>query len=358
MAKNTKKRAIIYSNVKENKKLAEKRAQIRENQINLSDEVIIGFNSNKKNENNSIPKNNNKYKSNQNNNSRANGERGNRKKYNQSNGNRITSKQEKSVSPHKPKKKKKAKMNPQKKAKVIAITKVLVAIIVVIVALIGFLRSPIFNIKEISIKVDNNLSLTESEIKELSNIAIGQNMFSISKSKSIQNIKTNSYIESVKIKRKIPNKLEIDVVERIVKFQIENNGNYIFVDEYGIVIDQSYEKKEGFVVTGTKTENFINGEKIGAEDLSGLSDVMVIMQEAKNCEIYDDITRIDISNKEDYLIYFDSLGKIAHVGDITSINDKMVRIDKILEKTVDYEGEIFVNVDLNNKKPPYFREKV
>ena len=36
MAKNTKKRAIIYSNVKENKKIAEERKKIRDNQINLN----------------------------------------------------------------------------------------------------------------------------------------------------------------------------------------------------------------------------------------------------------------------------------------------------------------------------------
>ena len=44
MAKNTKKRAVIYSNVKQNKKRAEEISKIQENQINLNDEVIIGLN--------------------------------------------------------------------------------------------------------------------------------------------------------------------------------------------------------------------------------------------------------------------------------------------------------------------------
>lgn len=358
MAKNTKKRAIIYSNVKENKKLAEERALIRQNQINLNDEVIIGFNSNKKNQNNSAKKNNSKDKS------------GNKKKpdvrnlprnpnrNNKNKDNEIIRNQKKKISQSKTKKKKKNKMNPQKKAKILLATKVSIAIITLIIVIVMFFKSPIFNIKEISVKIDNNLSLTESEIRALSNITIGQNMFSFNKSRSTENIKTSSYVESVKIKRLIPNKLEIKVVERIVKFQIESNGKYVFVDAYGIVIDQSDEKKEGLVITGIKNENFVNGEKLGDEDIKGLSDAMVIIQEAKNSEIYANISKIDISNKDDYLIYFDSLGKIAHIGDTTSINDKMVRVAKILEKTVDYEGEIFVNVDLNNKKNPYFREKV
>ncbi len=347
MAKSTKKRAIIYSNVKENKKLAEERAEIRKNQINLNDEVIIGFNSNKNNKANTSKKNSN-------NKSSINKVIQKDKQINNKN-NKVTKQKEKNVNSYK---KKNVKINPRKKAKIALITKITVAIIIVIIAIIAFLMSPIFNIKQISVKVENNYMLTETKIKELSNIAVGQNMFSISKGKSIQNIKTNSYVESVNIKRAIPSRVEIEVVERVTKFQLEINENYVFVDAYGIVIDQSNEKNEGFVITGAKTENLVNGQKLQEEDLKSLSDVMVIMQEAKNNEIDGKISKIDISNNDDYLIHFDSLGKIAHLGDTTSINDKMVRIAKILEKTVDYEGEIFVNVDLNNKKYPYFREKV
>jgi hypothetical protein len=50
MSKSTKKRAVIYSNVKENKRLAEEKNKKKNEQINLNDEVIIGFNSKKKNQ--------------------------------------------------------------------------------------------------------------------------------------------------------------------------------------------------------------------------------------------------------------------------------------------------------------------
>ena len=242
--------------------------------------------------------------------------------------------------------------------KVPVIFKIGVAAIVIVIATFAFLKSPVFNIEEIKIKIDHNTVLTESEIKELSNIVVGQNMFSISKKKSIESIETNSYVEAVKIKRKIPNKLEIEVVERTIAFQIEVDGGYAYIDNYGVVIDQKNDKKDCIVITGHKTENIITGEKLNDEDIRGLSDVLVIIQEAKNNEVIDDITKIDISNHDDYLVYFDNLGKVAHIGDITSINDKMTRIAKILKVESEVEGEIFVNVDFNNGKYPYFREKV
>lgn len=363
MSKDTKKRTVIYSNVKANKKKAEQRNSANNNQINLNDEVIIGFNS---------------------------------KKDNKSAGSSVsvkktdTSKQEAKTKPKskaKPKssaknvkddgmnieqpketikktvaKTKKEVSRPQPKSikpvKIPLIFKVSIVSVIIGVAVFAFLKSPVFNIKEIDIKIDHNMVLTESEVRELSNIVVGQNMFSINKKGSIENIETNSYVESVKIKRKIPNKLEIEVVERTVAFQLEVNGGYAYIDNYGAVIDQKNEKKDCLIITGQKTESIVTGNKLNDEDIQGLSDVIVIIQEAKNSEIYDDITRIDISNHDDYLVYFDNLGKVAHIGDITSINDKMTRVAKILKVESEVEGEIFVNVDFNNGKYPYFREKV
>lgn len=364
MPKGTKKRTVIYSNVKANKKKAEQKSNVENNQINLNDEVIIGFNSKKDNKNIgssvSVKQKDEKKQVVKTKNKPGKQVNKNTKMTQNTNKKNIQQKQKmkKNVT-----RKNDDAINKQVRKnrgpfKVPVIFKIGVAAIVIVIATFAFLKSPVFNIEEIKIKIDHNTVLTESEIKELSNIVVGQNMFSISKKKSIESIETNSYVEAVKIKRKIPNKLEIEVVERTIAFQIEVDGGYAYIDNYGVVIDQKNDKKDCIVITGHKTENIITGEKLNDEDIRGLSDVLVIIQEAKNNEVIDDITKIDISNHDDYLVYFDNLGKVAHIGDITSINDKMTRIAKILKVESEVEGEIFVNVDFNNGKYPYFREKV
>ena len=85
---------------------------------------------------------------------------------------------------------------------------------------------------------------------------------------------------------------------------------------------------------------------------------MQIMQEAKNSGLADQITKIDIADDSNYKIYFENLGKMAHLGTTNSINEKLTYVKKILEIESDYEGEIIVDVDLNNGEYPYFREKV
>ena len=349
MSKPTKKRTVIYSNVKANKKLAEEKNKNADNQINLNDEVIIGFNSKKNGNNGSDVKPKKKDDNKSKNESRK--PKKQVKKKNQNNVSKDTTKQKEKVI-----QKKKPIVN--KKTKIPIIIKISTVAVIVIIALFAFLKSSFFNIKEIVVTIDHNSTLTESEIKELSNIVVGQNMYSISKRASIDNIKKNSYVESVNIKRKIPNKLVIEVVERTIAFQLETENGYAYVDNQGVVMDQKNEKKDSVVIVGYKTDEIIIGNKLNDEDIKGLSDVMIIIQEAKNNELIDEITKIDISNHDDYLVYFENQGKVAHIGDISSINDKMTRVAKILKVESEVSGEIFVNVDFNNGKYPYFRENV
>lgn len=327
MAKNNKKRAMVYSNVKENKKKAEEISRIKENQINLNDEIVIGLN---RLPNDKIPKS----------------------KKNVS---------KKKVQKNRPKSNKpniKKKMNPVKKKKIIISIKIILVLAILIAGLLFLLKSSLFNIKEVHIKIGNNKVLTESYIKSLSTINIGQNIYSINKKEITESIKTESYVESVKIKRKLPNIVEIEIEERAPKFQLEDNGQYIYVDNQGYILEKSTEKNDCILIKGYTSTDTTDGNRLNNDDLKRLSGVLKILQEAENNGLKSDITSIDISDDSDYKIYFDGLYKMAHLGDTSALNEKMTYIKKILEEESNYEGEIFVNVDLNNGEYPHFREKV
>ena len=323
MSKNTKKRAIIYSNVKENKKKAEELAKIKENQINLNDEVIIGLSSKSQ-------------------------------KQNQNSKNKSTKKE---VKQNKTKNEKK-KRNQKNKKKMSILTKIILIIIVLMIGLILFCNTPVFDVKEITININNNNVLTELGIKELSQIDIGQNIYSINKRKLADLIKSNPYVGSVKIKKSLPNKVKIEIEERSIKFQLQHDNTYIYVDNQGYILEEVEEKKDVLVIDGYSTTDLSCGNRLNVEDLEKLSDVMQIMQEARNSGLEDKITKIDIADDNNYKIYFENLGKMAHLGTTNSINEKLTYVKKILEMESEYEGEIIVDVDLNNGEYPYFREKV
>ena len=89
------------------------------------------------------------------------------------------------------------------------------------------LVSPIFNIKEINV-TGNNIVSSET-IVSISELSKEQNIFKFFNKKVVENVKTNPYVETAKVKRKLPNKVEIQVEERERTFNIEFMNGYAYI---------------------------------------------------------------------------------------------------------------------------------
>ena len=222
---------------------------------------------------------------------------------------------------------------------------------------IYFLLSSFFNIDNIVIL--GNEKMTQETIISLSGIELEQNTFKISKSKVEQAIKTNAYIDSVKIKRKLPDTIEIQVVERKPAYMLTLGNAYVYMNTQGYLLEISQEKLELPIITGilTPEDQIQEGNRLYAEDLQKLSNVIQIMDSANNNDIGKLITKINISNKQDYVLELKSEKKNVHVGDTSNLSTKMLYIKKVLQNEKKKEGDIFVNTDLSTKGA-VFREKV
>lgn len=227
----------------------------------------------------------------------------------------------------------------------------------VITAIICAMFSPLFNIK--TIKVEGNKKITEKEIISLSQIQLEQNIFKLSKNKIEKQIKQNSYINKVTITRNIPSTIILKIEEREPAYLLEYAGSYVYLDRQGYMLEINATKLELPILQGaeTPTTEFIEGKRLINEDLEKLSIVLKIMELAKVAQIDNLITRIDIENKQNLKLIFESKEKTAYLGDSSNLNTKILTIKSILEKEEQKAGEIFVNMDLN-KEYPVFRERV
>ena len=99
------------------------------------------------------------------------------------------------------------------------------------------------------------------------------------------------------------------------------------------------------------------GKRLQTEDLEKLPILAKVMELAQTNEIESLITRIDIADKENIKLIFETEEKIAYIGDGSNLITKILNIKVILEKEQGKAGEIFVNMDLN-KEDPMFRERV
>lgn len=249
------------------------------------------------------------------------------------------------------------KENTKKKKKFLNTLKYVFLGICVILAIVAAMMSPLFNIKLIN--VYGNEKITVDEIISLSQININENTYRTSMTKAKKKILENPYIEDVKIKRVLPDKVNIEITERKPSFMIEYGSGYVYINNQGYILEVADEKLDAPILQGeeTLTEDFVPGKRLCLNDLNKLTTVIKIMEIAESNEISGLISRIDIANKQNYKIVFESENKVAYFGDSTDINTKILSIKSILEREKDVAGEIFVNMDLKTGYPT-FRQSV
>ncbi len=238
------------------------------------------------------------------------------------------------------------------------ILKIFLLIAIIAGAITFAMISPIFNIQ--NIQVFHFEQVSEQTIKSLSQLKEGENIFRFSSQKIENNIKENAYIESVKIHRKIPNTVQIEVKERIHNYSIDFLGKYAYINNQGYILEIAQDSKQKPIIQGISTpeEQVITGNRLNKEDLEKMENVIKIMNVTKEYDLDTKVTSIDISKKNQYSIYLEEEKKMVHLGDGTNLSNKMLYVNAILEEEKGKKGEIFANGDLNNKFRVYFSESL
>lgn len=270
----------------------------------------------------------------------------------------VKKKNSKANSKKKPKKTAKQQEIAKKKRKIIfKFIKWTTLIVLLIGGGIYFLLSPFFNIK--SITTSGNDKITSEELISLSGIQLEENTFKVSSKKVEQAIKANAYIESVHLKRKLPDSVELQVIERKPAYMLMIGNAYVYINTQGYLLEVSTKALELPIITGflTPEGQIQEGNRLCTEDLERLNAVIQIMDSANNNEIENLITKINIADKQNYILELKSEKKTVYLGDTSNLGTKMLYIKTVMEKEKDKEGEIFVNTDLSNKGA-IFREKV
>ena len=229
---------------------------------------------------------------------------------------------------------------------------------IIIGAIVFATCSPIFNITDI--EVLNNNRVSSETVISLSGINTNENIFRFIATKVSNNIKQNAYIEDVKIRRVLPNKVQIEVTEREPRFSIPVLGEFAYMSTQGYILEITQNELNLPIIYGLQTaeENITAGNRISKEDLESLEMILRIMNVMGDSGLSEKVTSIDISDKNDYSIYMQEERKTIHLGDGSNLSNKMLYVMAILEEEKDVAGEIFANGDLNSDFRVYFREEV
>ena len=210
-------------------------------------------------------------------------------------------------------KNKKAKPNKKidlkkekRKRRIIAFIKGITITTVVIGGILAFMLSPLFEIKKIEVQGNNKISINEAII--LSEIQEEQNLFLTNNNSAVNKIKQNPYVETVKIRKALPDKITIEITERQATYALAHAGQYIYINNQGYILEKAEitNNLPQILSYRTNEEKIELGARLGAEDLELLGTVLKIMEAANNNGIGNLITSIDIANKNDIILRIES----------------------------------------------------
>ncbi len=246
----------------------------------------------------------------------------------------------------------------KKKKRIKKIIKTLLLLAIIIGGICFALISPIFNISDV--EVIGNEKIAADTIVSLSQLQVGQNIFRFYKGKLINDIKTNAYVENVKIQRKIPNKIEITIEERKQDYNVEFLNGYAYINNQGYILEISEQKLDLPVIKGISTpqEQIVEGNRLNDDDLEKLETVIQIMNICKSYDLDKKVSSIDITDSNDYIMEMNEEKKIIHLGNNSNLSNKMLYVPAILTENEGKEGTIYLNGDINGDFKPRFREKV
>lgn len=250
------------------------------------------------------------------------------------------------------KKKKKFKIKDKTKKRI----KIAFLILLFIGSFVALLLSPLFNVTKV--EVINNSKFTKQQIESKLQIPLDTNMFRLNLKNYKEILENESYIETVKISRKLPDCIYIDVTERQPMFQIEFVNSFVYIDKYGYILEISSQKNEDLkILTGLKTtiEKYEPGNKLDDEDVDKLDTVCDILEKAKNNDVLVSINSINIKNSRNYILTVENGDKLVYIGDNSNMNFKMIWLNDLLIKCKGQKGVIYL--EKVPEKDPVFAEQ-
>lgn len=234
-------------------------------------------------------------------------------------------------------------------------------LLILLIAIIGIgygiyfsFTSSKFNISKIEVK--GTSKYTPEEIIDKAKIEIGKNINKVSKARINENLKEMIYIDSINIDRKYPDKIIINIKERVAKYAAYNKEKniYIKLTNDGTLLEEVKAENIGENETIIFGINFLDeikiGEKLERTELNKLTDLDKIYKEYVKSGITNKITSVKFENGV-YLLTLDYKTDI-----MIDVNDKLEYKMSFLKEIIKETGILPGIIDMT-KPDPYFSQR-
>lgn len=218
----------------------------------------------------------------------------------------------------------------------------------IVVAVAGtavlFSMSNFFAIKNYEVKGNDYYS--DKEIKVMANCTQGANIFWDGKIADIkERLLKDTYMESVEVKRQLPDTVIINLVEREQLAALVYGEEYIVVDTEGVALRKTDVRPKITVVSGLTISKLTMGEVVEAEESTRLSLVMELLNTANDNNMF--FKKIKPGKSEYKCYIFDNLickGKVKNIKKSIKDGELQLVVQTLLDKKIE-RGTIEIGSD-------------
>ncbi len=229
----------------------------------------------------------------------------------------------------------KRKKKKNRKRKIRRTVTVLLLLIIAAVCLCLF--TPFFNISSIS--VAGNEQVASEDILARCGILENTNIFRINKKASRTSLESLAYLDTIKIKRKLPNKVVIEVTETTASLLFPFMTGYIVTDSTGKVLEQTTDAETWDLpqILGAGVENAEISKKITVQDTVKFGIIVdsirylqekELLPQIRECN-FEDISNFRMKMRDGIEIIF---------GKIEDMDYKLKKLETVLPQVDKSEG--------------------
>ena len=197
--------------------------------------------------------------------------------------------------------------------------------------------SPLFTFQQLV--VHGNVHLDENELCEIARIHYGQRLFELKTDEMTTNLLRDLRIESAVVRRQLPHKIEMDIVERIPVATVACDYGYLRVDRQGKVI-ASYRSLKGAdipIITGVKLRDLYIGDDNTDPQVAQAISFLARIDPADIGEI----SEVSLRNPDAVVAYTKTalpirLGQLTGIPDKAALTQDFLRDQKTTRHTVEY----------------------
>ncbi len=229
------------------------------------------------------------------------------------------------------------------------ISKSRISVIVYLVIAIVFVSffTPLYDVSEIL--VEGNTSVASEVIIRASGVTTGENIFAVDTASAKKRVSKVAFVDGVRVRRVLPDKIKISVKEGEVYAYINFIGNYVGIDHNGKILDikQQIGDVSKPVVYGIALDNFEIGSKVQIHNPQAETILYEMLGQIKTSGIEHSIQYMDINDFES--ISFTLRSKVTvKLGSTESIKYKIAYLKSVLDQLGDVSGGVIDITDTEN----------